>query len=479
MKGRRSQFPNLVGPIDNIEKLLHHQAQYKTQNPAQEPIQPMAGQGELPKQMKEYFIPSYYKPSTCIHVPEVPAAQYEIKSSTIQMLPSFYGLTNEDPYKHLDEFLEICSTVKIQNFTDDALKLTLFPFSLKDKAKYWLGTIGRPIKACDEMQKEFLKKFYPIGRTNTMRRAITSFTQTPGEMIHESWERLKELLRKCPHHGLSKWQIVQAFYEGLTEQYRQMVDASCGGAFMSKSEDEAYDLFEMLSENSINHASLSSYERAVGPSKWAGLYEIKNRGEIESKLDLNAITQRLDRMDLMDQKVDQILAFKKQASIDQPTLGLYPSPNQATHEACSLCTSSAHHVSECPIGVQLPPVIQEQVQAAQGFNKPNNDPFSNTYNPGWKNHPNFSWKSQQPQPKAQPQAQYQNQTFYKGPMAHSTPHQFQHNFSQPSYGQPSYGQSAYGQPPYPPMYQQPSPPQPMAQNDDNINQLHQLILAQN
>ena len=46
-----------------------------------------------------------------------------------------------------------------------------------------------------------------------------------------------------------------------------MVDASCGGAFMSKGEDEAYDLFEMLSENLINHASLSSYERSIKTSK--------------------------------------------------------------------------------------------------------------------------------------------------------------------------------------------------------------------
>ena len=79
------------------------------------------------------------------------------------MLPSFYGNTNEDPYKHLDEFLQICSTVKIQNFLDDALKLTLFPFSLKDKAKYWLGTLDRSIDTWTKMQKEFLKKFYPIG----------------------------------------------------------------------------------------------------------------------------------------------------------------------------------------------------------------------------------------------------------------------------------------------------------------------------
>ena len=53
-----------------------------------------------------------------------------------------------------------------------------------------------------------------------------------------------------------------------------MVDASYGGAFMIKSEDEAYDLFKMLSENSINHASLSSYERTMGPFKRARLYEV-------------------------------------------------------------------------------------------------------------------------------------------------------------------------------------------------------------
>ena len=65
---------------------------------------------------------------------------------------------------------------------------------------------------------------------------------------------------------------MQVFYEGLDDQVRQIIDASCGGAFMRKSEDEVYDLFEMLSENSINHASLSSYERTIGPSKWTKMY---------------------------------------------------------------------------------------------------------------------------------------------------------------------------------------------------------------
>ena len=102
--------PDLMEQILEIERLVHRPGQH--QDPLiQNQNQPIAmGQ---PKSLKDYFIPNQYQPSSCIQLPQHQAVQYEIKSSTIQMLPSFYGNTNEDPYKHLDEFLEICSTVKI------------------------------------------------------------------------------------------------------------------------------------------------------------------------------------------------------------------------------------------------------------------------------------------------------------------------------------------------------------------------------
>ena len=208
------------------------------------------GEVAQPVTLRDHFVPTNYTPTSCIHIPNVGAAQYEIKSSIIQMLPSFYGLNNEDPYKHLDEFLEICSTVKLQNFTDDTLRLTLFPFSLKDKAKHWLKTLESiRITSWNQMQNEFLKKFFPIGRTNQFRRALTSFSQSEGEQFHETWERFKDLMRKCPHHQVPRWKLVQCFYDGFTFPHRQMVDASCGGTFMMKNEDEAWSLFETRGEN--------------------------------------------------------------------------------------------------------------------------------------------------------------------------------------------------------------------------------------
>jgi len=62
---------------------------------------------------------------------------------------------------------------------------------------------------------------------------------------------LKDFLRKCPHHAVPKWQLVQCFYDGLTESHRQMVDASCGVTFMMKSENEAWTLFDNLNKNYV------------------------------------------------------------------------------------------------------------------------------------------------------------------------------------------------------------------------------------
>ena len=134
------------------------------------------------------------------------ALHYEIKSSIIQMLPSHYGLSNEDPYRHIDEFLEIFCTIRIQHFTPDSLRLTLFPFYLKEKAKHWLRSLDEiRITTWEELQKEFLMKFFPIGTTNQYQRAITNFAKQYNESFHETWETFRDLIHKCPHHQVPKW----------------------------------------------------------------------------------------------------------------------------------------------------------------------------------------------------------------------------------------------------------------------------------
>ena len=189
MQGQRSLDPELVEPIEDPEYLIRRAQRSAT----------MVENQQMTRPLREYFVPNTYTPASCITRPDVGANHFEIKASVIQMLHSFYGLSNEDPYRHLDEFLEICSTVRINNFGDDALKLTLFSFSLKDKAKHWLKALETVrITTWVGMQREFLKKYFPIRKTNQFRKVITSFSHIEGEHFHETWERMKDLLRKCP-----------------------------------------------------------------------------------------------------------------------------------------------------------------------------------------------------------------------------------------------------------------------------------------
>ncbi|KAI5668570.1 hypothetical protein M9H77_18423 [Catharanthus roseus] len=70
---------------------------------------------EHPRALREYFTPNTYNSPMGNRLPEIEANHFEIKASTIQLLPSFYGLDYENPYKHIAEFLKICSTFKLPN----------------------------------------------------------------------------------------------------------------------------------------------------------------------------------------------------------------------------------------------------------------------------------------------------------------------------------------------------------------------------
>jgi len=122
------------------------------------------------KSLRDYLQPT--RPSTLSYV-AVPAntGNFDIKPGVVQLLHKFHGLDYENPYMHLKEFDMICA-MHLRNL-DDVVKLTLFPFSLTEKARYWLHTLRpRTIRAWQEMTKEFLKKFFPTHKTNTLRMSI-------------------------------------------------------------------------------------------------------------------------------------------------------------------------------------------------------------------------------------------------------------------------------------------------------------------
>ena len=47
----------------------------------------------------------------------------------------FGGSTSEDADMHLHPLFQLCNMIRVRDYDPDALKLRLFPFSLRGKAK--------------------------------------------------------------------------------------------------------------------------------------------------------------------------------------------------------------------------------------------------------------------------------------------------------------------------------------------------------
>jgi len=60
----------------------------------------------------------------------VNATNMEMKLALIHLVQSnqFNDLSHENPYTHLATFLDICNTMKIHQISDEAIRLSLFPF---------------------------------------------------------------------------------------------------------------------------------------------------------------------------------------------------------------------------------------------------------------------------------------------------------------------------------------------------------------
>nr|GEZ54946.1 reverse transcriptase domain-containing protein [Tanacetum cinerariifolium] len=112
-----------------------------------------------------------------IVIPEINADHFETKTNLLQLVQvnPYHGFERENPHTHINNFKRITSTLKFKDVPNDVIKLRMFPYSLEGAA-----------------------------RTTHLKNEISRFTQRFEETFGEAWERFKERLRACPHHGFTK-----------------------------------------------------------------------------------------------------------------------------------------------------------------------------------------------------------------------------------------------------------------------------------
>ncbi|CAN6572969.1 unnamed protein product [Malus baccata var. baccata] len=324
---------------------------------------------------------------SCITYPAVEeGTAFEIKQHMLNILPTFHGLSSDDPNMHIAEFLMGCKNILVRGFSAESIKLRLFPYTLKDQARRWLLTLpSGSITTWAQLSERFLNKYYPASKTLDMRTQILSFAQKPKEEFHEAWERFKELIRKCPHSGISTTDQMHIFFRGLNMTTKTLVNASCGGTYKDKNAQEACLLFEKMAEDTQQWAVEQPQSRSV--------FEMSN-GSPYVSAQIEKMEKKLERFDA---KFDMLL---------QRISGSQVAVQQPLQAACSICSLTNHDFLSCPHKDAYPEFIAEQVNSFNNFQRPRHDPYSNFYNPSWRDHPNLRWdKEQHIRPQFQQQVQ--------------------------------------------------------------------------
>ncbi|GJU25177.1 reverse transcriptase domain-containing protein [Tanacetum coccineum] len=254
-----------------------------------------------------------------IVLPEINADHFEIKTNLLQLVQAnpFYGRENDNPHAHINSFKRITSTLRFRNVPNDVIKLMMFPYSLEGAAKTWYEKEPpNSILTWEDLVTKFVNQFFPPSKTTHLKNEISRFTQKFEETFSEAWERFKELLRACPHHGFTELTQVDTFYNGLNDNEQDSLNAAAGGNLLSKTTREALNIIE-------NKSKVRYSRNKPNASR------------------INATSSKTDER--IDKLADQLSTLVEIVSKKVVT----PTPVKAVEESCVTC-GGAHSWYNCP-----------------------------------------------------------------------------------------------------------------------------------
>nr|GEV78222.1 reverse transcriptase domain-containing protein [Tanacetum cinerariifolium] len=153
----------------------------------------------------------------------------------------------DDANKHLDKFLHVTQSIKVNGVADDALRLYLFPHSLRHHttARFY-RLLRNSINTFMQIAKMFLGKYFPPFMVSKLRNEIIKFCQRPDKSLFEAWVRYKLSIDRCPNHNMLLVTQIDTFYNGLTLRHCDTINADVGRTFMKRRPEECYDLIENM-----------------------------------------------------------------------------------------------------------------------------------------------------------------------------------------------------------------------------------------
>ncbi|KAK8690564.1 hypothetical protein V6N13_074096 [Hibiscus sabdariffa] len=159
-----------------------------------------------PRAIRDHLTSIFDDINPMIVAPEIQVAYFELKPVMFNMLNSigkFGGSHHEDARKHIHAFLDVCDSFRQQGVHENVLKLKLFPYSLRDRARAWLtGVPAGSMESWVDLCRSFLMRYNPPNMHIQLRNDIASFRQADDESIYVlQWSECADSHDGC----FSKW----------------------------------------------------------------------------------------------------------------------------------------------------------------------------------------------------------------------------------------------------------------------------------
>jgi hypothetical protein len=103
------------------------------------------------------------------------------------MKEQFSGASTDDAAAHLNNFIELCEMQKYKDVDSDIIKLKLFPFSFREKAKDWLLSLPKnSIDSWTKCKDAFIRRYYPPAKIIALRSNIMKFSKFDNKHVAQA-----------------------------------------------------------------------------------------------------------------------------------------------------------------------------------------------------------------------------------------------------------------------------------------------------
>nr|GFA26843.1 hypothetical protein [Tanacetum cinerariifolium] len=264
-----------------------------------------------------------------IVVPPINANNFELKQTLINLVQSNQFTGRQDPHNHLHFFNKVTSTTSAVYFD------------------------------LEDLVSKFINQFFPPSKTTYLRNEITNFLQKSNETFNEAWERFKDLLRQCPHHGFSELHQLDTFYNALNPNDQDALNSAVGGNFLDKIPRECLSIIESKSKVRYSRSRVTDVRANANAnlslSSQSNSFDLQQiAAALEDKLDI--------RMNRFEKSLNEMKnSFTHTAPLKAVTEKLYNKPSTSSSslpsntipnpkgEAKSITTRSGMSYKEPPI----------------------------------------------------------------------------------------------------------------------------------